>query len=115
MALQIDTDVSSSDPFYPLYTSIVTHIITRVKPVKQDVLWPVIQTLFDDTPTRFTLISGLHQNDEHDRLHLSVKVQLNYSYLTLHMYGYWKTVFQCTDVTYLGHNMPAPAPLVDFR
>lgn len=112
--LIIDPGVPTTDPFYAIYPKTVSFILGRYKPTTQDPIWAVLQTLYEDMPSRFVLISGIHQNDENDTLHFSIRVMLGYCDYTLHFYGYWKSVFQCTHVECMGPNFP-PVRIVSFR
>lgn len=92
-------NVPESDPFRTTLLKNLDVLMLRLRPNARNAFWATLQTLYTDTPTRFTIISSLHQNDSTDRLHYSVAVNLTWGSLTFHVYGYWKTMFQITDVT----------------
>jgi hypothetical protein len=60
--------------------------------------WVFYQTLFQDSPKRFYLISPLHQNGPEDRLHISVGCHTSHFHVTFHVYGYLKNGFQITEI-----------------
>lgn len=92
-------NVPEYDPFRATLLKNLEVLMLRLRPNKRDVFWATLQTLYADAPSRFTIISSLHQNDSSDRLHYSVAVNLIWGSATFHVYGYWKTMFQITDVT----------------
>jgi hypothetical protein len=61
--------------------------------------WIIYQTLFADSPGRFSVISELHQNGPEDRLHISVGCKTKHYNCTFHIYGYLKNGFQFTEIT----------------
>jgi hypothetical protein len=91
--------IPESDPFRETLPKNLEVLMLRLRPNRRDLLWVTLQTLYAESPNRFTIISSLHQNDANDRLHYSVAVRLLRGSLTFHVYGYWKTMFQITDVT----------------
>lgn len=91
--------VPDGDPFRGTLLKNLEVLMLKLRPNRRDLLWVTLQTLYADSPSRFTIISSLHQNDVSDRLHYSVAVCLSWGMLTFHVYGYWKTLFQITDVT----------------
>ena len=62
----------------------------------------MLRALYKDTPSRFQVYSGIHQNSPTDVLHLGIKIDLSYgSYIIVHINGYWKNHFQITHITTL--------------
>lgn len=92
-------NVPESDPFRATLLKNLDVLMLRLRPADRNLCWAALQTLYADSPSRFVIISSLHQNNADDRLHYSVAVTLTWGTLTFHVYGYWKTLFQITDVT----------------
>lgn len=104
----IVSTIPSQDIFRPTLLRSLDTAMLKLRPATRDRSWAMLQTIYTDTPTRFTIVSSIHQNDPADRLHFSVMVNVPYATFTLHFYGYWKTWFQITDVSMseMGVNVP---------
>jgi hypothetical protein len=75
----------------------------------------LVRTLYAESPKRFTVARGLHQNYETEPLHLTVRVNGDYgNYLSLHVNGFFKNGFKLTTITYVGMT-PGPVVIADFR
>lgn len=73
--------------------------MTKLKPSKKTPMWLMLQTLYTENPSKFVIISSVHQNDAKDRLHYSLRVELNWGQVTIHVYGFWKSCFHITDTS----------------
>jgi hypothetical protein len=91
-----------SDIFAHAYPSIVEAVFKTLRPRATTPTFDLLRSLYASDPSRFRIISGIHQNTATDRLHVSLVVDCNPSSYTLHVYGYWKSYFRVTDVTIKG-------------
>lgn len=99
LGVQFGSSVPLSDPFRETLVRNLAVLMTRLRPAQKTMLWTSLQSLYCDSPSRFTIISSIHQNDPTDRLHYSVAVNHVWGSQTFHVYGWWKTQFQITDVS----------------
>jgi hypothetical protein len=95
----VSQGVPSHDIFIQHVIKNLDIVMKKLRPSKADKTWTLLQTLYTDNPSRFIIISSIHQNSETDRLHYSVAINLNWACWTLHVYGYWKNFFNTTDIT----------------
>jgi hypothetical protein len=88
------------DMFPPaMYERSIKNCLTNLCPSKSTYLFRTVQTLYKDNPKRFYIVSGLHQNDENDVMHYSIKIQLEHCSMLLHFNGYYKTFFVIRNIT----------------
>lgn len=81
------------------YPRIIETAFTKLKPKQINPVFDMLQSIFADNPSRFKIISGIHQNSPTDQLHLSVVVQLQWRSYTIHLYGYVRNLFLLTHIT----------------
>ena len=74
-----------------LYTYIVSNIFSSMKPTESTYMYGLLKTIYIDTPLRFNLVCGIHQNHETDPLHFSVEVTLEGVKMAFHVNGYYKS------------------------
>ena len=92
--------------FFPqvFYERSIKNVMTMLNPSKSGYLFRTIQALYKETPGRFSIHSGLHQNDETDVLHYSIRVQLEHSCcMLLHFNGFFKNMFIVRNITVVEH------------
>lgn len=106
------------DIFAHLYSKILRVTFSRLKPIEWDSAFPAIQLLYQADPTKFKIVSPLHQNNKDDPFHLSVELSDNFRSYRFHINGYFKTYFITTDIEFTLHYngiMSAPKLLANFR
>lgn len=111
--MNIAADVADTDPLYDQYGDIVVDVLGSQRPVSQEMIWAAIQTIYDLSPSSFTLVAGIHQDNPTDTLHFDVKVKLWSSSYTLKFRGYWKGTFHCSHVDCVEGNDP-PVQIASF-
>ena len=83
-----------------IYERSIKNVMTSLSPSKSSYMFRTIQALYKDNPSRFSIASGLHQNDDTDVLHYSVKIQLEHRYnILLHFNGFYKNFFIVRNIT----------------
>ena len=89
------------DCFQPeMYERSIKNVMTSLVPTKSGYIFRTIQTLFKDTPGRFSMFSGLHQNHDKDVLHYSVMVKLEHRCnIILHFNGFYRNFFIVRNIT----------------
>jgi len=88
--------------FFPpeMYERSIKNVLTMLNPSKSSYMFRSIQALYKDNPNRFSMFSGLHQNDDKDVLHYSVLVRLEHRCnIILHFNGYYKNFFIVKNIT----------------
>jgi hypothetical protein len=87
-----------------LYSNVMLNIFDKMRPAQSDYMYHMLRTIYTDSPLRFKIASGIHQNHEKDPLHFSVEVNLEGIKMTFHVNGYYKSPkFIVTDLSIL-HN-----------
>lgn len=97
-----------------IYERCISNTMTVLYPSTSLYHFRLLQTIYKDAPSRFAVMSGLHQNGEADVLHFSVKVQLEGSFImALHFNGFYKTFFNVTTITIMEKG--EQVVIADFR
>ena len=97
-----------------IYERCILNTMTILYPSSSLYYFGLIKTIYRDAPSRFSVMSGLHQNGEGDVLHFSVKVQMEGGgFMALHFNGYFKTFFNVTTITM--REKGADSVIADFR
>jgi hypothetical protein len=85
-----------------LYSNVMSNIFNKMRPSESDYMYGMLRTVYTDSPLRFKIASGIHQNHESDPLHFSVEVNLEGVKMTFHVNGYYKSPkFIVTNLTIL--------------
>jgi len=85
-----------------LYSHVMTNIFEKMRPADSHYMYGMLRTIYTDSPLRFKIASGIHQNHESDPLHFSVEVSLEGVKMTFHVNGYYKSPkFIVTNLTIL--------------
>ena len=85
-----------------LYSNVMTNIFEKMRPADSNYMYGMLRTIYTDSPLRFKISSGIHQNHESDPLHFSVEVNLEGVKMTFHVNGYYKSPkFIVTNLTIL--------------
>ena len=107
------------DPFASVsYSSLLNTVFNYLRPNVASELWAIIQHYYSLRPEDFVVICPLHQNDETDRLHFSVELNVKYGCYRFHIYGFYKGKFIVTEITYTClqlRTLSSPSVLADFR
>jgi hypothetical protein len=74
-----------------LYTHVLTNVFGPMRPTDSNYAYGLLKTVYTDSPLRFHIVSGIHQNHETDPLHFSVEVILEGVKMPFHVYGYYKS------------------------
>lgn len=90
------------DVFAHTYPRTLEAVFKTLRPRTTTPTFDLLRSLYAADPTRVRIISGIHQNNAEDRLHLSLVVACSPASYTLHVYGYWKNYFRVTDITIKG-------------
>jgi len=96
-----------------VYERCISNTMTVLYPSTSLYQFRLLQTIYKDAPSRFSVMSGLHQNGEGDVLHFSVKVQLDSCIMALHFNGFYKTFFNVTTITIMEKG--EQTVIADFR
>ena len=87
-----------------LYSQVITNIFDKMRPSESNYMYGMLRTIYTDSPLRFKIASGIHQNHETDPLHFSVEVNLEGVKMTFHVNGYYKSPkFIVTNLTILNN------------
>lgn len=90
------TDLLASVFSYP---RIIDTAFSKLKSNFISPVFDMLQSIYADSPNRFKVISGIHQNNVADQLHLSIVVQLQWRTYTLHIYGFIRNSFIISHIT----------------
>ena len=96
-----------------MYERCISNTMTMLRPSSSTYHYRLLQTLYVDSPLRFTMSSALHQNHETDIMHFTVRVQLENCAMNIHLNGFLKTFFIVTTITLLEKG--EELTIADFR